>query len=218
MTAATNEFEVVIVGGGAAGIATAASLHKREPSLKIAIIEPADKHYYQPGWTMVGGGVFQAQETERDMASVMPDYVSWVRQAVTAFEPDQNTVVLADGSRVKYIFLVVAAGLKLDWDGVEGLSDTLGRNGVTSNYRYDLAPYTWELVQQTKSGRALFTQPPMPIKCAGAPQKAMYLSCSEWERRGVLKDMDVHFHNAGGVLFGVADYVPALMDYIERYG
>lgn len=218
MTNGTSEFEVVIVGGGAAGIATAASLHKREPSLRIAIVEPSDKHYYQPGWTMVGGGVFQAKQTERDMASVMPDYVSWIRQAATAFEPDNNTVVLADGSRIKYIFLVVAAGLKLDWDGVDGLSDTLGRNGVTSNYRYDLAPYTWELVQRLRSGRALFTQPPMPIKCAGAPQKAMYLSCSEWERRGVLSDIDVHFHNAGGVLFGVADYVPALMEYVGRYG
>ncbi|QZD96026.1 NAD(P)/FAD-dependent oxidoreductase [Qipengyuania gelatinilytica] len=218
MTNGTSEFEVVIVGGGAAGIATAASLHKREPSLRIAIIEPSDKHYYQPGWTMVGGGVFEATQTERDMASVMPDYVSWIRQAATAFEPDNNTVVLADGSRIKYIFLVVAAGLKLDWDGVEGLSDTLGRNGVTSNYRYDLAPYTWELVQGLRSGRALFTQPPMPIKCAGAPQKAMYLSCSEWDRRGVLSDIDVHFHNAGGVLFGVADYVPALMEYVGRYG
>lgn len=218
MTNGTSEFEVVIVGGGAAGIATAASLHKREPSLRIAIVEPSDKHYYQPGWTMVGGGIFQAKQTERDMASVMPEYVSWIRQAATAFEPDNNTVVLADGSRIKYIFLVVAAGLKLDWDGVEGLSDTLGRNGVTSNYRYDLAPYTWELVQRLRSGRALFTQPPMPIKCAGAPQKAMYLSCSEWERRGVLSDIDVHFHNAGGVLFGVADYVPALMEYVGRYG
>ena len=218
MAEGNSEFEVVIVGGGASGIATAASLHRREPSLKIAIIEPADTHYYQPGWTMVGGGVFAAEQTARPMASVIPDFVTWIRQSATAFEPDTNTVVLADGTRVKYIFLVVAAGLKLDWDGVEGLTDTLGRNGVTSNYRFDLAPYTWELVQRTTSGRALFTQPPMPIKCAGAPQKAMYLACSEWERRGCLKDMDVHFHNAGGVLFGVADYVPALMEYVERYG
>lgn len=218
MAGSKAEFEVVIVGGGSSGIATAASLHKREPSLRIAIIEPAAKHYYQPGWTMVGGGVFKAPQTVRDMAAVMPDYVSWISQAATAFEPDKNEVVLEDGSRVGYIFLVVAAGLKLDWDGIEGLSDTLGRNGVTSNYSYDLAPYTWDLVQRTRSGRALFTQPPMPIKCAGAPQKAMYLSCSEWERRGCLKEMDVHFHNAGGVLFGVADYVPALMEYVERYG
>jgi sulfide:quinone oxidoreductase len=108
--------------------------------------------------------------------------------------------------------------LKLDWDAVEGLREGLGKNGVTSNYQFDLAPYTWELVKTTRQGKALFTQPPMPIKCAGAPQKAMYLSCDAWQRAGVLKDIDVTFHNAGGVLFGVKDYVPALESYVERYG
>jgi sulfide:quinone oxidoreductase len=118
---------------------------------------------------------------------------------------------------VTYDRLVVSPGLKLDWAGVEGLEETLGRNGVTSNYRYDLAPYTWQLVQEMKEGRALFTQPPMPIKCAGAPQKAMYLSGDAWFRRGVLKDIDIQFMNAGGVLFGVKDYVPALMEYVKKY-
>jgi sulfide:quinone oxidoreductase len=118
---------------------------------------------------------------------------------------------------VKYDRLVVCAGLKLDWDKVEGLRETLGRNGVTSNYRYDLAPYTWEMVKSLKQGKAIFTQPPMPIKCPGAPQKAMYLSCSLWEKAGVLGTIDVEFHNAGPALFGVKDYVPPLMDYIKRY-
>jgi sulfide:quinone oxidoreductase len=89
---------------------------------------------------------------------------------------------------------------------------------VTSNYRFDLAPYTWELVKGLQGGRALFTQPPMPIKCAGAPQKALYLSGDAWFRRGVLKNIDIEFMNAGGVLFGVKDYVPALEKYIEKYG
>ncbi|MEH6610026.1 MAG: pyridine nucleotide-disulfide oxidoreductase [Halioglobus sp.] len=97
------------------------------------------------------------------------------------------------------------------------MPETLGQNGVTSNYRFDLAPYTWQLVSNLKRGRALFTQPPMPIKCAGAPQKALYLSADHWQRTGVLDDIEVVFHNAGAVLFGVADYVPALMSYIERY-
>ena len=119
---------------------------------------------------------------------------------------------------VKYDRLVVCPGLKLDWAQVDGLEETLGRNGVTSNYRYDLAPYTWQLVQEMTRGRALFTQPPMPIKCAGAPQKAMYLSGDAWYRRRVLKDIDIQFMNAGGVLFGVKDYVPALMQYVEKYG
>jgi sulfide:quinone oxidoreductase len=211
------KFDVVIVGGGAAGIAAASSLRSRKPDLDIAILDPADVHYYQPGWTMVGGGVFDADTTARTMASLIPKGVRWIQAAVAAFEPENNAVIL-DGCRVvKYDRLVVCPGLKLDWHGVEGLVETLGKNGVTSNYRYDLAPYTWELVHGMKSGRALFTQPPMPIKCAGAPQKAMYLSGDHWFRTNVLRNIDIQFMNAGGVLFGVKDYVPALMKYVRRY-
>ncbi|CUH63272.1 Beta-lactamase hydrolase-like protein [Thalassovita gelatinovora] len=211
------KFDVVIVGGGAAGIAVASSIHARKPDLEIAILDPADIHYYQPGWTMVGAGIFDPETTAKTMGSLIPKGVHWIKSAVAAFEPKDNAVVL-DGCRVvKYDRLVICPGLKLDWHKVEGLVDTLGKNGVTSNYRYDLAPYTWELVKGLKSGRALFTQPPMPIKCAGAPQKALYLSSDHWLRTGVLKDIDVNFMNAGGVLFGVKDYVPALEKYIERY-
>ena len=210
-------FEVVIVGAGAGGISVAASLKSRKPGLNIAVIDPADIHYYQPGWTMVGGGIFDAQSTAKTMGSLIPKGVHWIKSAVAAFEPKNNAVIL-DGCRVvKYDRLVVCPGLKLDWGKVEGLEETLGRNGVTSNYRYDLAPYTWQLVEQMKEGRAIFTQPPMPIKCAGAPQKAMYLSGDAWFRRGVLKDIDIQFMNAGGVLFGVKDYVPALMQYVKKY-
>ena len=211
------KYDVVIVGGGAGGVSVAASLQSRKSNLSIAIIDPADIHYYQPGWTMVGGGVFEASQTAKTMGSLIPRGVKWIKSAVAAFEPENNAVIL-DGCRVvKYDRLVVSPGLKLDWDAVEGLEDTLGRNGVTSNYRYDLAPYTWQLVQEMKEGRAIFTQPPMPIKCAGAPQKAMYLSGDAWFRNGRLKDIDIQFMNAGGVLFGVKDYVPALEGYIAKY-
>ncbi|AEI94087.1 bifunctional protein tyrosine phosphatase family protein/NAD(P)/FAD-dependent oxidoreductase [Roseobacter litoralis] len=210
-------FDVVIVGAGAGGISVAASLKARKSGLNIAVIDPADIHYYQPGWTMVGGGIFDAQSTAKTMGSLIPKDVHWIKSAVAAFEPGNNAVIL-DGCRVvKYDRLVVCPGLKLDWAAVEGLEETLGRNGVTSNYRYDLAPYTWNLVQSLKGGRALFTQPPMPIKCAGAPQKAMYLSGDAWHRNGALKGIDIQFMNAGGVLFGVKDYVPALMEYVDKY-
>ena len=209
--------QVVIVGGGAAGIAVASSLLARSPQLDIAIIDPADAHFYQPGWTMVGGGIFKASSTARTMASVIPTDVRWIKAAVAAFEPDKNQIILEGCRVVKYQQLVVCPGLKLDWNGIEGLTETLGRNGVTSNYRFDLAPYTWQLVQQLKKGKALFTQPPMPIKCAGAPQKAMYLSADHWTRQGVIRHIDIDFCNAGAVLFGVADYVPALMEYVKKY-
>lgn len=214
---AEAEHAVVIIGGGAAGIATAASLLARWPDLDIVIIDPADVHYYQPGWTLVGAGVFDAASTARTMASLIPRGVHWIKSAVAAFEPERNAVIL-DGCRVvKYKQLVVCPGLKLNWSAIEGLSETLGRNGVTSNYLYHLAPYTWDLVQQMRSGRAIFTQPPMPIKCAGAPQKAMYLSADHWKRSSVLDQIEIEFYNAGAVLFGVADYVPALMEYVQSY-
>ena len=210
-------YDIAIVGAGAAGIAVAASVKSRKPGLNIALIDPADIHYYQPGWTMVGGGVFEAKTTARTMGSLIPKGVHWIKSAVAAFEPDQNAIIL-DGCRVvKYTRLIVCPGLKLDWNKVDGLVETLGKNGVTSNYRYDLAPYTWDCVRGMKEGRALFTQPPMPIKCAGAPQKAMYLSGDHWFRTGRLKDIDIQFMNAGGVLFGVKDYVPALERYVKKY-
>ena len=209
--------DIVIIGGGAAGIAVASSLQARKPDLDIAIIDPADVHYYQPGWTMVGGGVFDPAITARTMASLIPPGVHWIKAAVAAFEPEKKAVIL-DGCRVvTYKRLIVAPGIKLNWAGIEGLVETLGRNGVTSNYRYDLAPYTWELVKGLKKGRAVFTQPPMPIKCAGAPQKALYLSADHWTRQGTLNNIEIDFFNAGPVLFGVKEYVPALMEYIERY-
>lgn len=210
--------DVVIIGGGSAGIATASSMLRRRPSLDLAIVEPREDHYYQPGWTMVGAGVFEAPSTCHSMSSVMPAGARWLRQAATSFQPDANRITLADGTTVSYRVLVVAPGIRLAWEKVHGLEEALGRNGVTSNYRYDLAPYTWELVQRMKAGRAIFSQPPMPIKCAGAPQKAMYLSCDAWARRGVLGAIDVEFRNAGAALFGVKEYVPALLEYVGQYG
>lgn len=213
-----STYDVVIIGAGSGGIATAASLKKRSPALRIAIVDPAESHFYQPGWTLVGGGVFDATSTRRLTKQVIPDDCMWIKQAVVSFLPEQNGVCLSNGDIIHYDNLVVAPGLKLDWSSVEGLEDTLGKNGVTSNYRYDLAPYTWKLVQELNQGKAIFTQPAMPIKCAGAPQKALYLSASEWLKRGKLQDIDISFYNAGGVLFGVKEYVPALNSYMEKYG
>ena len=210
-----QSYDVVIVGAGAGGISVASSLKKRNSRLSIALIDPAAEHYYQPGWTMVGGGIFSAESTKRRTASLIPENVSWVQQSVVSFATENNEVELANGGRIKYNQLIVCPGLKLNWKGVKGLEDALSKNGVTSNYRFDLAPYTWELVQGLRSGKALFTQPPMPIKCAGAPQKALYLSCDHWLKSAALSHIDVGFFNAGGVLFGVADYVPKTV--LESY-
>ena len=214
---AKPSYDIVIVGAGSGGIAVASSLLKRQRGLRIALVDPAQEHYYQPGWTMVGGGVFSAAQTQRNMRDLIPQGVSWIQQSVVGFMPQENTVQLDNGQSLHYQQLIVAPGLVLDWDGVKGLKESLGKNGVTSNYSYKHAPYTWELVKGLKKGRAIFTQPPMPIKCAGAPQKALYLSADHWYRSGALQNINIDFYNAGAVLFGVAAYVPALQSYIDKY-
>ncbi|SFP44219.1 sulfide:quinone oxidoreductase [Nitrosomonas cryotolerans] len=212
-----NLFDVVVIGGGAAGIGVTASLLKRRPSLRIAIVEPCDKHYYQAAWTLVGGGAYNINETVRDMSEVIPKHAQWIQIAAIGFDPDADLVHLADGRAIGYRQLVICPGLRLAWEKIEGLEETLGKNGVTSNYRYDLAPYTWSLVKELKAGKAIFTQPSMPIKCAGAPQKAMYLSCDYWLSHHLLDKIEVEFDAAGAVLFSVADFVPSLMAYVKRY-
>ena len=215
--ATATSCDVLIIGGGAAGLAAASSLLKRRPSCAVTVVEPSDTHYYQPGWTMIGGGVFKPERTFRAMADVMPRGVTWIQSSAAGFDPANNEMNLADGRRIRYRALVVATGLKLDWDAIPGLRESLGQHGVTSNYDFKTAPYTWKLVSELKRGTALFTQPPMPIKCAGAPQKAMYLSGSHWFDQGRLADIKIEFHNAGAVLFGVKEYVPALMEYVSKY-
>ncbi len=218
MTVNNNKkFDVVIIGAGSGGIATASSIQKRDPILRIALIDPSEDHFYQPGWTMVGGGIFNAETTRRKTKNLIPAGCEWIKKSVVSINAKDNNVQLNNADIIEFEQLVIAPGLTLNWKGIEGLEESLGKNGVTSNYRYDLAPYTWELVKNLKKGKALFTQPPMPIKCAGAPQKAMYLSGSEWFDQGCLNDIDIKFYNSGGVLFGVDAYVPALMEYVKKY-
>jgi sulfide:quinone oxidoreductase len=216
--AAELRHAVVIVGGGAAGITVAAMLKRHDPGLDIAIVEPSDSHSYQPGWTLVGAGVFSRKQTEKREEKLIPNGVTWIKAAAVGFLPEENIIRLSDGRQVRYKFLVACPGLKLNWAGIEGLTDTLGHNGVCSNYRPDTAEYTWQLIRGFRGGAALFTQPAMPIKCAGAPQKIMYLMADHLRRRRNLASASLEFCLAGDALFGVPFFVPPLQKTVDSYG
>ncbi|MBC3777675.1 FAD/NAD(P)-binding oxidoreductase [Pseudomonas sp. SWRI99] len=209
--------DIVVIGGGTAGIGFVASLLKRDPHLNVTVIEPSSQHFYQPAWTLVGGGAFDVKDTVRPMSKVMPRQATWIQASVSAIDPDKRQLTLNDQRTIGYQNLIVCPGLRLAWEKIEGLQESLGQYGVTSNYSYQHAQYTWDQVQKLRDGRALFTQPAMPIKCAGAPQKALYLSCDHWRRSAVLHNINVEFNLAGAALFGVATFVPPLMKYIEKY-
>lgn len=214
-TSSVRKHTVVIIGAGTGGTAVAARLRRARHDLDIAIIDPSRYHYYQPAWTLVGGGAYKAEATRRELRACLPQGVHHVSAAVAALLPDDKQVELADGTRLAYDFLVVAAGIQINWNAIEGLADALGKDGVTSNYRYDLAPYTWELVRNFKGGTAVFTQPAGAVKCPGAPQKALYLAADNFRKRGLTAN--VQFRTAGAAIFGVPFYSQALEKVMDSY-
>lgn len=212
----TYQRQIVIVGGGNAGISTASQLLRKNKQLDITIIEPSDKHYYQPAWTLVGGGVFDINKTVRTEASVMPKQVKWVKQKVVSFQPEANTVTLDNNEVIQYEYLVVAPGIQLNWDAIKGLKETLGKNGVCSNYSFDIAPYTWECVRNFKGGNALFTNPNTPVKCGGAPHKIMWLAADYFKKHNVFDKTNIQYWSGGTRLFGVDKYEKTLKKVAER--
>lgn len=209
---------VIVVGGGTAGITVAAQLKRKDASLDIAIIEPSDVHYYQPIWTLVGGGVFDKEVSKRNTADYIPKGVTWIKDFVVSFDPPNNTVSTRSGEDFEYEYLVVAAGIQLDWHKIKGLPEALGKGGVCSNYGYEHAAYTWEVLRDLKKGKALFTQPATLVKCGGAPQKIMYLTADYLRKHDRLKDVEINFMSPGQVVFGVPEFRVTLEKVLKRYG
>jgi sulfide:quinone oxidoreductase len=150
------------------------------------------------------------------MAEVMPRGVSWIRDRVTAFNPEKNEVQTEGGKQLVYNELIVAPGIQLNWDAVKGLPDAINKGGVCSNYGYDKVAYTWETIQAFQGGNAVFTFPATPIKCAGAPQKIMYLAEETFRRRGIREQANVTYASATASIFGIPKYAQALDKIIEE--
>ncbi|MBP6477618.1 MAG: NAD(P)/FAD-dependent oxidoreductase, partial [Chitinophagaceae bacterium] len=205
-----------IIGGGNAGISTASKLLRKNKSLDITIIEPSEHHYYQPAWTLVGAGVFDINKTKRTEASVMPKKVKWIKQKVVSFQPSTNEVTLDNNETLKYEYLIVAPGIQLNWNEIKGLQETLGKNGVCSNYSFEQAPYTWECIKNLKGGKALFTNPNTPVKCGGAPHKIMWLAADYFKKQNVFDNTEIQYWSGGTRLFGVDKYEKTLYKVAER--
>lgn len=218
MSTNTEHHRVLVVGGGTGGITVAARLLRARPGLDLAIVEPADTHYYQPLWTLVGAGEVSSESTARPMATVIPWGAAWIRDAVTAFDPEANAVLTREGRRIGYDYLVVAPGIQIDWGAIPGLAEGIGRGGLCSNYSYPSARYTWDCLRSFEGGNAIFTQPNTAIKCGGAPQKIMYLAESQFRRRGVRGKSRVIFATPGTAIFGIDKYRRTLERIVRERG
>lgn len=205
-TTPQQHYQILIVGGGTAGITVAARLRRRNKQLTMAVVEPSKKHYYQPLWTLVGAGVFPKEQSERAESAFIPPETDWIQESIAEFQPADNCVVTSTGRTIRYDHLVVALGIQIDWGKIQGLEESIGRNGVCSNYAYRHVDYTWECLRTFQGGTALFTMPNTAVKCGGAPQKIMYLADDHFRKSGVREKSNVIFASAQGSLFAVEKY------------
>ncbi|WP_461202123.1 NAD(P)/FAD-dependent oxidoreductase [Anoxybacillus sp. TBDG-1] len=212
------DVKVAIVGAGSAGISIAARLLRKNRQLhgQVLLIDPSDKHYYQPLWTLVGGGAAKVEDSVREQASLIPDGAKWLKEAVDTFLPENNTLKTKEGSTVRYDYLVVAAGVEIYWDQIKGLKETIGKNGVCSNYSYDYVQSTWENIRNFRGGTAIFTQPSTQVKCGGAPQKIMYLADDYFRQSGVRDKTNIIFASGLPNIFAVKRYADTLEQVIRR--
>jgi sulfide:quinone oxidoreductase len=213
-------YEVLVIGGGSGGLTVAAQLRNREDAPQVAIIEPSDKHYYQPLWTLVGGGIVSKEESERNEADFIPPGVTWIRERVATIDPEAHTVTTETGVTIRYEQLVVAAGIQIDWGKIPGLLETVGKpgSGVVSNYSFDTVDSTWAAIRNFTGGNAIFTDPKTAVKCGGAPQKIMYLAEESFRRQGVREKANVVFMNAKPTNFTAPSYGVTLRRICEERG
>ena len=231
--------KILIIGGGLAGISTAARLTSTLTNPDITVIEPNPQSVcYQPGNTLIGAGIYEKGDILYDTKDFVPSGVKLIKDKAVEFDPENNKVATAMGQTIDYDFLIIAAGVKLDFGKIQGLEEIgeaytlgdaskilnkFGDSGVCSIYSSEGATATWTQMQKfvanAKSGKkvkGVFTHPNTPIKCGGAPKKIMYLTNSRLEEAGARDNAELTFYPNGGKMFGVPEYHDAIVKQFEE--
>ncbi|XP_062998868.1 sulfide:quinone oxidoreductase, mitochondrial [Elgaria multicarinata webbii] len=213
--ASKDYYEVLVLGGGTGGITMSARMKRKVGAGNVAVVEPQENHYYQPLWTLVGAGAKQLASCARPTASVIPSGVNWIQSKVQKLDPDKNCVHLENNQKISYKYLIIALGLQLNFNQIKGLPEGFNSPKIGSNYSIHTVEKTWKALQGFKEGNAIFTFPNTPVKCAGAPQKIMYLSEAYLRKTGKRPKANVMFNTSLGVIFTVQKYATALQKIIK---
>lgn len=239
VSASNDKGKIVIIGGGLAGMSTAARLVNS--GLKdITVLEPNPQSVsYQPGQTLIGAGIWDKSDITYNRDDYTPDGVKVIKEFAKEFDMKNNIVTTDKGTQVKFDYLVIAAGLKLNYGAIKGLEDIgeiystgdykdvvniLQSKNISSIYFADGAVQTYKNIQKfaadAKGGKkvkGVFTHPNTPVKCGGAPKKIMSITHSLLNEAGgdARANADLHFYPNGGAMFGIKNYHNAIVKQFE---
>lgn len=209
-----THYKLVILGGGAGGISTASRILSKNKNLKndVLIIEPNDYHYFQPAWPLVGSGEVELESTWKRMDKVMPKGSEWLQENVEKLDPTAR-VVTAGNYNIEYDFLVVAMGIKLDYEAIEGLPEALGTNGICTNYLVDYVEYTYETLKEVKTGNIIVTKPKSKIKGGVSAENSLFTMDDFLKSKD--SSADIIFRSGKPEIFEVKKYDDSLREQMD---
>lgn len=212
--------KIVIIGGGAAGISMAARLKSWLDKPDITLIDPSDRQFYQPGFTLIASGVYQPDDVWRKQEDCIPNDIKWIKDSVAAVDPVWNQVTTKNNGKIAYDFLVLTPGIQINWEKVEGITQaTLGQGNAHSIYDFEGAQKTWKAIQEFSKtgGRGIYTDTYTKHKCGGAPKKICLLTEHYTRKQGTRETIDLNFYTASKELYDVPFFTPRLLEiYKER--
>lgn len=209
--------DVLVVGGGNGGLSAAAHLLRRG-SEDVGLIEPADRHVYKPLQHYVGTGLADFGELSRPQASLIPDGVVWHRTAAVSIDPVQRIVRCADGSEVRGRDILLAPGMRIDWDLLPGAEHALAEGtAITTFVDAGLGDAQRKLAGMT-SGRAIFHVHDQPASGQETAFKPLFIACDMWQAAGVLDRIHVVLVHEGARLHAVDAIEREIQRHLDRYG
>lgn len=212
--------KIVIIGGGAAGISMAARLKGWLDEPDITLIDPADRQFYQPGFTLIASGVYQPDDVWKKQEDCIPSDIKWIKDSVVAVDPVWNQVTTQNNGKIAYDFLVLTPGLQINWEKVEGITQaTLGQGNAHSIYDFEGAQKTWKAIQEFSKtgGRGIYTDTYTKHKCGGAPKKICLLTEHYTRKQGSREKVTLDYYTASKELYDIPYFTPRLEQiYQER--
>ncbi|KRZ66571.1 Sulfide:quinone oxidoreductase, mitochondrial [Trichinella papuae] len=195
-----QSYQLLIIGGGSAGMALSAYFSRKLGPGRVGVVESSQMHSFQPLWTLVGGGLNRLDKASKPMGHLFHKNCTWIPDHLKTFVPEKNYIITQTEKEVK------------------GLVQALETPGVCSIYYGEGSVKTYESAKRLQKGNALFTFPSTPIKCAGAPQKIMYLTEEMFRNTGRRDQYHVQYNNALGVMFSVPVYAKTMEKVAQRKG
>ena len=183
---------LLVLGAGTAGTMAVNKLRPQLPrdEWSITVVDSDDTHYYQPGYLFMPFGIYRPDEIVKPKKRFIPTGVDLVLGEIDRVVPEDNKVLLVDGTELGYDYLVIATGTTPRPEETPGMADDLG-GSVHEFYTFEGATALAEKLRTWEGGRLVVHITEMPIKCPVAPLEFTFLADAFFTEQGMRDKVEI---------------------------